>query len=647
MRDPSYYYGEVSQPRMQQLLNECAEGDWQPPFERMIREMKYGLYHRRYALGERRAAWWPLLAFRPGMRVLDYGCGWGVMSFSYARRGAQVTAYDLCQERLRFLQIRSASEGLSNITFVRGGDTPAIPFPDSSFDLVILIGVLEWIPTSFEGTPLKVQQHFLREISRVLSPTGQLFLAIENRFNWYYFLGEPEDHTHLRFISLLPRPLANVYSRLRTGKPLRNLTHSNGAYKKLLRVAGFDSARIFLPISDYRLFSRVLDPESPSTVSDFFIERGKSNFESLKNWAKILAAPTLVPSFFVVGGRKATGPSFLEELGQALSDKFGSGGASGRATLVRYQVTRGDAILLGYKLEPGGSRFIVHIPSSEAATARCHLAQKTLRHLRESSSAVVQSLLPTPLCSEQLKGITYFVQSMLPGYPGTRFLRNGKLNDSLKAHAVSFLLELRITDAGDPASGVSNWEDLVGSDFDGGLAIVERQLGILPRDLRDRLSKQLSERKWPAVIGHGDFWLGNLLLSNDQRELLGVIDWDRAIPRSMPLVDLIHFLLYAKVEFEHRKLPDLVGETIARGRFEDSDQPFVDSYLRQMGISVTEDLVRAFVVLCWLTYIGICKSRDVGDSFFDDDWMDEYVKPASAWLGDFVRGSSQSLAGIH
>ena len=640
VRDSAYYYGEVSQPRMQQLLNECAGGDWQPPFERMIREMKYGLYHRRYALSEKRASWWPLLAFRPGMRVLDYGCGWGVMSFSYARRGgAEVTAYDLCQERLRFLQIRSASEGLSNITFVRGGDAPNLPFPDSSFDLAFLIGVLEWIPTSFEGSPLEVQKHFLREIARVLSPTGQLLLAIENRFNWYYFLGEPEDHTHIRFISLLPRPLANVYSRLRTGKPLRTLTHSNRAYKKLLRGAGFDSARTFLPVSDYRLFNRVLDPENPSTVSDFFIERGKSNLESLKNWAKKLAAPALGPSFFVVGRRKASVPSFLEELGQALSDRFSAGTTSGRARLTRYQVTRGDAILLGYKLEPEGGSFIVHIPLNDIANARCIFAQKTLRLLRESSSATVQSLVPTPSSSEKLNGIDYFVSSMLPGYPATRFLRDGKLDESSKAHAVSFLLQLRQRATAD-GSSESNWEDLVGSDLNGGLAIVERRLGISSHELREQISRQLSTRKWPPVFGHGDFWAGNLLLSDDGRKLLGVIDWDRAIPRGMPLLDLIHFLLYPKVEFEDRKLPDLVAETLVRGKFEDSDQPFVESYLHQMGIPVTEQLVRAFIVLYWLTNLGVSKSRGASESLFEEDWMRDFVAPAAGWLKDFLHGQS-------
>lgn len=638
MRDSAYYYGEVGQPRMRQLLSESAGGDWELPFERMIREMKYGLHHRRYVLSERRAGWWPLLSFRPGMRVLDYGCGWGAMSFTYARRGAEVTAYDLCQERLRFLQIRTASERLSNITFVRGGDTPAMPFPDSSFDLVFLIGVLEWIPTSFEGAPLEVQKHFLREIARILSPTGQLLLAIENRYNWYYFLGQQEDHTHLRFISLLPRPLANVYSKLRTGKPLRNLTHSNSAYQKLLRIAGFESARVFLPIADYRLFSRVLDPANPSTISDFFIERGKSSFESLKNWAKTLAAPLLAPSFFVVGRRKASVPSFLEELGEALSNKFGRGTTSGPAKLIRYQVTRGDAILLGYQLMSGGERFIVKIPLSDAALARFQLVHDTLRLLRESSSAVVQSLVPSPASSEQLKGIPYFVKSMLPGYPAVRFLRKGKLDDSSKSHAVSFLLQLRVN-APDSSPSKSEWGNLVGSDFDCGLAIVERQLGIPSHQIRSALNEKLSARNWPVVIGHGDFWAGNMLMSKDGRDLLGVIDWDRAVPRGMPFLDLIHFLMYPKVEFEHRKLHDLVGETIARGKFEDSDQSFIESYSRQMGVAVTEDIVRAFVVLYWLTNIGVSKSRGASDSLFEDDWMRDFVVPASGWLKDFVRGA--------
>ncbi|MGB6483325.1 MAG: methyltransferase domain-containing protein [Candidatus Acidiferrales bacterium] len=634
VRDPNYYFGEVSQPRMNQLLLESKEEGWLAPFERMVRDMKYGIDHRRYVLSERRAGWWPLLAFRPGMRVLDYGCGWGPISFFYARHHSMVTAYDLCHERLQFLQMRATSEGISNIALVQGGDAPLLPFPDSSFDLVFLIGVLEWIPTSFDDPPLGIQRHYLREISRVLSPSGQLVVGIENRYSWYYFKGQPEDHTHMRFISLMPRPLANAYSRMRTGKPLRNLTHSYWGVQRLLRTSSFQSTKIFLPISDYRHFGAVLDPKSPVTISDFFLERGKTRLESLKNRAQCFVAPGISPSFFVFGQRNMASLSFLEELKEAVAQKLGNGEKTG-IQLTKYRVTRGDAVLLGFEFKLSGKSVIVHIPMNDVAVARCQFSQECLRRLIDSAPPSVKPRIPIPLSSGELNGIRYFVQSMLPGYPATRFLRVAKLNKVSKDHAVNFLLELPIRDS-DGSAQQDDWQALVEPDFGEGLKIIEHKLGIPSSEIRQRVDEILSQRKWPVVIGHGDFWPGNLLLSKDGQNILGVIDWDRAIPRSLPLLDLIHFLIYPKSELYCRRIPDLLGEIVKNGRFEASDQPHVDSYLRRMELALTENELRALIISYWIINVGVSRTRGASETVCDEDWMNECVTPASSWLGGFV-----------
>jgi cyclopropane-fatty-acyl-phospholipid synthase len=50
---------------------------------------------------------------RPGLRVLDIGCGWGGMALTLARDfGAQVTGVTLSQEQLTEARARAAAEGL-------------------------------------------------------------------------------------------------------------------------------------------------------------------------------------------------------------------------------------------------------------------------------------------------------------------------------------------------------------------------------------------------------------------------------------------------------------------------------------------------------------------------------------------------------
>jgi SAM-dependent methyltransferase len=109
------------------------------------------------------------LDVRPGMRVLDLGCGEGRHAFEAYRRGAHVVAVDLSARDLAttrdwcaaMRQTGEAPAGAS-ATAVRG-DLLALPFPDASFDRVIASEVLEHIPD--DGTAMA-------ELTRVLRPGG-------------------------------------------------------------------------------------------------------------------------------------------------------------------------------------------------------------------------------------------------------------------------------------------------------------------------------------------------------------------------------------------------------------------------------------------------------------------------------------------
>jgi ubiquinone/menaquinone biosynthesis C-methylase UbiE len=72
---------------------------------------------------------------QPGQRVLDVGCGTGVVAVTAARKGAQVTALDLTPALLERAR-ENAKIARVSIDF-HEGDIEALPFPDSSFDVVV------------------------------------------------------------------------------------------------------------------------------------------------------------------------------------------------------------------------------------------------------------------------------------------------------------------------------------------------------------------------------------------------------------------------------------------------------------------------------------------------------------------------------
>jgi SAM-dependent methyltransferase len=116
-----------------------------------------------------------LLDLRPGMTVLDLGCGEGRHAFEAFRRGAHVVAVDWGQHEVETTErwlgaIAEAGEAPEGARFeVVRGDLTALPFPDAAVDRVIASEVLEHIPDDAAA---------FAEIARVLRPGGRAAVTV-------------------------------------------------------------------------------------------------------------------------------------------------------------------------------------------------------------------------------------------------------------------------------------------------------------------------------------------------------------------------------------------------------------------------------------------------------------------------------------
>jgi ubiquinone/menaquinone biosynthesis C-methylase UbiE len=115
---------------------------------------------------ELRQTWLDFSGLRSGDRVLDVGCGTGVVTRNLAQRvGRQgrVVGIDpstrLIEEALR----RAEEEGLKDRIEFRCADGAALPFPDGSFDLDMASAVFGHVPNGME---------VLKEMVRVARPAG-------------------------------------------------------------------------------------------------------------------------------------------------------------------------------------------------------------------------------------------------------------------------------------------------------------------------------------------------------------------------------------------------------------------------------------------------------------------------------------------
>ena len=102
----------------------------------------------------------------PGDRVLDVGCGTGVLARAAADRVAadgQVTGLDLNEGML------AVAQRLRPQIDWRQGDATHLPFADESFDVVMSQFALMYFPD---------RPAALKEMARVLRPGGRLVIAV-------------------------------------------------------------------------------------------------------------------------------------------------------------------------------------------------------------------------------------------------------------------------------------------------------------------------------------------------------------------------------------------------------------------------------------------------------------------------------------
>ncbi|MFG3505136.1 methyltransferase domain-containing protein [Streptomyces sp. NPDC047821] len=121
---------------------------------------------------------------RPGLDVLDVGCGPGTITADLAALvspGGSVTAVDAAGGVLEQARATVAERGLDNVEFAVG-DVQALDFPDASFDVVHAHQVLQHV-----GDPVLA----LREMRRVCRPGGVVAARDSDYGAFTWFPGSP------------------------------------------------------------------------------------------------------------------------------------------------------------------------------------------------------------------------------------------------------------------------------------------------------------------------------------------------------------------------------------------------------------------------------------------------------------------------
>lgn len=167
----------------------------------------------------------PLLApakITEGQRVVDYGCGPGMLSLELARRvgsSGRVYGVDINALFLERAEKHAREAGLAGQTEFRRTEDGRIPLEDASVDRVVCKNVLEYVDDP-DAT--------LREFRRVLRPGGRVHILDSD---WGMLVVEP----------LGPERLAEILEAARIA--FRTPLIGRQLYGRL-RAAGFEGVRV-------------------------------------------------------------------------------------------------------------------------------------------------------------------------------------------------------------------------------------------------------------------------------------------------------------------------------------------------------------------------------------------------------------------
>lgn len=136
---------------------------------------------------------------------------------------------------------------------------------------------------------------------------------------------------------------------------------------------------------------------------------------------------------------------------------------------------------------------------------------------------------------------------------------------------------------------------------------------------------RLKEVRMPLTVSHGDFSHPNILLMEDGNP--GVLDWEQAEIRGLPVIDLFFFLTY--VAFS-RQRANLNGHYLSAfksaffGR-QSWTKPYVREYCRQMNVQVNS--LTPLFLLNWLRYLTGLLSR-----LENNNSQEEVDADTASWL---------------
>ena len=556
------YWCNVSRETMQKLNIKAQEsGDWYTTARKLIPE-----YLDHVEAFDRADAQF-LLPTTSNSRILDAGSMWGGLTIPVAQYCGEIFAVDKTIETLSLLRIRAEQMGFKNIHVV-ASSLQHLPFPDDYFDMVILNGVLEWVAfdqevvlekhwgkkrndsTTYSKNPRQVQIDVLRELRRVLKPSGYLYLAIENSIGYQYLAGYPDDHMNLKYVSFLPRFIANAITKWKLNCEYRTYTYSLSGYHSLLKESGFCGAKFYGAFPHYIAPSEIIPLNLIKYWKKIILP---INSPLAPRYAKVIAKlfprdllKYVSPSFIIIGQKSITQehkePQIIQMLkkvgilkSSASMNIVKTGGRIGNYHTANFLIYNENESKPTYFCKICRDKKYVNILGTEAD--KLYAVNQQLKNTELSSN------IPKLLFFGTIDGITILVTQFIDGVYSDYNMHNSISKNNLKMLDESIQLGINFLVKFQKHTYVRDVEAVPYL-----LTVIENQKeilkerGQLTKDMDLYIKKLIAEIKTfknlsiPICAVHGDYdFFYNILFNKSE---VKVVDFEHFEQKGLPFLDL-------------------------------------------------------------------------------------------------------------
>ena len=329
-------------------------------------------------------------------------------------------------------------------------------------------------------------------------------------------------------------------TRWRINYELIRSSRSVRAYRKLIKDAGFKEIRENLMVPDHN---------NP----DDFIDANVGTIELRSNINPIIALAVTTGIYrylhrdIMFIAYRDMDNAFSLFLGQLHKELEKIGVYCKALTIDRFCLrTRGSIIVFVTELN-SSSGFVVRISPCDAVDRVTRMNCQWLNriHQNDKFSQVDQCLVPQNLAAFRYRDCMVYVETRSAGVIAWKYEMRPRVEGRLFECACRFLYSFNCAFKEKLHADRRVFDEIIGHD----LRKVEQQLlssqlnRSIVSDIRGALESLLMRRDMQLVVGHGDFGYGNILYNVRDGKISGVIDWDTAISRELPTVDLINLII--------------------------------------------------------------------------------------------------------